>query len=61
FLIGFFILMPIIGTFPTLIVFFPALAFIWGERRWLLMALSFSGFAVFIYALFVAILNTPLP
>ncbi|MDE0305197.1 MAG: tripartite tricarboxylate transporter TctB family protein [Albidovulum sp.] len=32
FLIGFFILMPVIGTFPTLIVFCPALALIWGRK-----------------------------
>lgn len=60
-LIGFFVVMPIIGTFPTLIIFCPALAALWGERRWKLMALSFGGFIAFIYGLFVMVLNVPLP
>nr|WP_306266171.1 tripartite tricarboxylate transporter TctB family protein [Pararhizobium sp. IMCC3301] len=60
-LIGFLMLMPLIGTFPTLILFCPGLAFLWGERRWLLMGLSFGGFLAFVYLLFVVLLNVPLP
>ncbi|WP_417729575.1 tripartite tricarboxylate transporter TctB family protein [Roseovarius sp.] len=55
------ILMSLIGTFPTLVIFMPALAFLWGERRWILMALSFAGFIGFVYALFRLTMNVPLP
>ena len=61
FLIAFAYLMPIIGTFPAIVVFLPALAMLWGERRWLLMALSFAGFLGFAYVLFRLIMNVPLP
>ena len=60
-LIAFLIAMPVIGTFPTLILFCPALACLWGERRWLAMALSFAGVIAFIYALFRMVMNVPLP
>lgn len=60
-LISFAVLMPVIGTFPALVVFMPALSMLWGERRWLLMALSFGGFLGFIYVLFRLIMNVPLP
>lgn len=60
-LVAFLAFMPRIGTFPTLILFCPALALIWGERRWILMALSFAGFIGFIYLLFRVIMNVPLP
>ena len=60
-LIAFFLAMPVIGTFPTLILFCPALSYLWGERRWLIMTLSFSGFIAFIYVLFRLIMNVPLP
>lgn len=59
--LAFLILMPTIGTFPTLVLFCPALALIWGERRRVLMALSFTGFTGFIYVLFRMIMNVPLP
>jgi hypothetical protein len=55
------VLMPIIGTFPAFAVFLPALSFLWGERRWTLMALSFAGFTAFVYVLFRLIMNVPLP
>lgn len=54
-------LIPLIGTFPALVLFLPTLAVLWGERRWLLMALSFAGFLGFIYVLFRLIMNVPLP
>lgn len=54
-------LIPIVGTFPALVLFLPALSILWGERRWLLMALSFAGFLAFIYVLFRLIMNVPLP
>jgi len=60
-LIGFFLAMPIIGTFPTLFIFCPVLAFLWGEQRWALLVPSFAGFIAFIYVLFRIILNIPLP
>ena len=60
-LIGFVALMPVIGTFPALVLFLPALSLLWGERRWRLMALSFAGFAGFVYLLFRLIMNVPLP
>ena len=60
-LVCFFVLMPTIGTFPTLILFCPALAILWGERRWALMAMSFAGFIGFIYLLFRVAMNVPLP
>lgn len=60
-LIGFAMVMPIIGTFPAIVLFLPALAILWGERRWILMATSFAGFIVFAYALFRIIMNVPLP
>lgn len=60
-LIAFFVAIPIIGTFPTLIIFCPTLAFIWGERRWRLMVISFSTFVAFIYLLFRVVMNVPLP
>ena len=60
-LIGFAVIMPIIGTFPAIIIFLPALALLWGERRWLLMGLSFLGFLGFAYVLFRLIMNVPLP
>ena len=60
-LVCFYILMPMIGTFPTLILFCPALAVLWGERRWALMAVSFAGFIGFIYLLFRVVMNVPLP
>ena len=60
-LIAFAVLMPIIGTFPAIIIFLPALALLWGERRWLLMGLSFLGFLGFAYVLFRLIMNVPLP
>mgnify|MGYP001627773169 CR=1 FL=1 len=55
------ILMSVIGTFPALVLFLPALSMAWGERRWGLMALSFAGFTGFIYVLFRLIMNVPLP
>lgn len=55
------ILMSAIGTFPALVLFLPALALLWGERRWKLMALSFAGFTGFVYVLFRLIMNVPLP
>lgn len=60
-LVCFYVLMPMIGTFPTLILFCPALAILWGERRWALMAASFAGFIGFIYLLFRVVMNVPLP
>ena len=60
-LIAFLVAMPLIGTFPTLILFCPALALLWGERRWRLMAFSFAGVIAFIYGLFRLIMNVPLP
>lgn len=60
-LIAFFLAMPVIGTFPTLIIFCPLLAFLWGEKRWGLLVPSFAGFIAFIYVLFRMILNIPLP
>ena len=60
-LIAFVFFMPIIGTFPAIVIFLPLLAFIWGERRWLLMALSFAGFLAFVYVLFRLIMAVPLP
>ena len=60
-LVCFFVLMPTIGTFPTLILFCPVLAILWGERRWVLMAASFAGFIGFIYLLFRVAMNVPLP
>lgn len=60
-LIGLPVLMPLIGTFPTLILFLPALALLWGERRWHVMGLSFAGFLGFVYVLFRLIMNVPLP
>ena len=60
-LVAFALLLPVIGTFPALALFCPGLAFLWGERRWRLMALSFAGFIAFIYVLFVVLLNIPLP
>lgn len=60
-LIAFVALMPVIGTFPALILFMPALSALWGERRWRLMALSFAGFLGFVYLLFRLIMNVPLP
>ena len=61
FLIAFAVTMPIIGTFPAIVIFLPALALLWGERRWVLMALSFLGFLGFAYVLFRLIMNVPLP
>lgn len=60
-LIAFSIVMPIIGTFPTLIVFCPGLALLWGERRWGLMGASFAAFIAAVYGLFVLGLGVPLP
>lgn len=60
-LIAFVALMPVIGTFPALILFMPALSVVWGERRWLVMGLSFAGFLGFVYLLFRLIMNVPLP
>lgn len=60
-LIGFAFVIPILGTFPSIVLFLPALAIVWGERRWLLMLLSFAGFTVFVYVLFRLIMNVPLP
>lgn len=60
-LIVFLLLMPILGTFLTVALFCPALALLWGERRWLLMGLSFAGFLVFLYLLFRVVMNVPLP
>lgn len=60
-LIAFVVALPKIGTFPTLIIFCPALAWIWGERRPWLMAFSFAGFIAFAYVLFRLIMNVPLP
>lgn len=60
-LVCFYVLMPMIGTFPTLILFCPVLAVLWGERRWALMAVSFAGFIGFIYLLFRVVMNVPLP
>ena len=42
-------------------LFCPALAALWGERRWILMVVTFGAFIAFIYILFVLILNVPLP
>lgn len=53
--------MAMIGTFPALVLFLPALSLLWGERRWKLMALSFAGFTGFVYVLFRLIMNVPLP
>ncbi|MCY4196609.1 MAG: tripartite tricarboxylate transporter TctB family protein [Rhodobacteraceae bacterium] len=60
-LMAFAALMPIIGTFPAIVLFLPALALLWGERRGLLMSLSFLGFLGFAYVLFGLIMNVPLP
>ena len=60
-LIAFVFVMPIIGTFPAIVIFLPALAIVWGERRWLLMALSFAGFLAFVFVLFRLIMAVPLP
>lgn len=60
-LIGFAIVLPLLGTFPTLLLFCCGLSALWGERRWRMMALSFVGFAVFIYVLFIVLLGAPLP
>ena len=60
-LIAFAYFMPIIGTFPAIVIFLPSLALLWGERRWLLMGLSFLGFLGFAYVLFRLIMNVPLP
>ncbi len=60
-LVCFFVLMPMIGTFPTLILFCPTLAILWGERRWTLMAVSFAAFIGFVYLLFRVAMNVPLP
>ncbi len=60
-LIGFAVVMPIVGTFPAIVIFLPALALLWGERRWSLMALSFIGFVAFAYVLFRLVMNVPLP
>ncbi|MDB6178428.1 tripartite tricarboxylate transporter TctB family protein [Paracoccus sp. Z330] len=60
-LIAFAMLMPIVGTFPAMAVFLPGLAVLWGERRWILMGLSFAGFIGFAYGLFVLIMQVPLP
>lgn len=60
-LIAFFVVMPVIGTFPTLIIFCPGLAVLWGERRWVLISTSFAAFIAAIYALFVLGLGVPLP
>ena len=60
-LILFALAMPRIGTFPTLALFCPGLALLWGERRWSVMALSFAGFITFIYLLFRILMNVPLP
>lgn len=61
FLIAFAAAMPIIGTFPALLLFLPALALLWGERRWHLIIASFLGFIAFAYVLFRLIMNVPLP
>lgn len=55
------VMMPIIGTFPAFAVFLPALSFLWGERRWKMMVLSFAGFTAFVYVLFRLVMNVPLP
>ena len=60
-LIGFFLIMPVIGTFLSIAIFLPALAILWCERRWLLMALSFAGFMGFVFVLFRLVMNVPLP
>ena len=60
-LVVFLVAMPVMGTFPTLILFCPALACLWGERRWVMMALSFTGFIAFVYLLFRVTMNVPLP
>ena len=60
-LIAFVVVMPIIGTFPAILIFLPTLSFLWGERRWLMMALSFAGFMGFAYVLFRMIMSVPLP
>ncbi|MEO1020669.1 MAG: tripartite tricarboxylate transporter TctB family protein [Pseudomonadota bacterium] len=60
-LIGFAIVLPWLGTFPALALFCPILAILWGERRWVMMVLSFAGFIAFIYVLFILLLDVPLP
>jgi len=60
-LIGFAVIMPIVGTFLAMAIFLPALAMLWGERRWLMMALSFGGFIAFAYGLFRLLMHVPLP
>ena len=60
-LIGFAFLIQLIGTFPAIVVFLPALSILWGERRWILMGLSFLGFLGIAYVLFRLIMNVPLP
>lgn len=60
-LTGFAWLIPVIGTFPAIVLFLPALAIVWGERRWILMVLSFLGFIGFVYVVFRLIMNVPLP
>ena len=60
-LVAFAVLMPVIGTFPAVVLFLPALALLWGERRWLLMALGFAGFTGFAWVLFRLVMQVPLP
>jgi len=50
-----------VGTFPTLIVFCPTLALLWGERRGWMMLFGFSLFIAFAYVLFRIVMKVPLP
>lgn len=60
-LIGFAILMPLVGTFVAMAIFLPGLALLWHERRWLFMGLSFAGYIAFAFGLFRLVMNVPLP
>jgi fumarate reductase subunit C len=50
-----------IGTIPSLFAFCLLLSYLWGERRYLAMLITFSIFAASVYVLFGLVLGVNLP
>ncbi|MFQ6017357.1 MAG: tripartite tricarboxylate transporter TctB family protein [Kiloniellaceae bacterium] len=57
FLIGLLIIMPYLGTFPTMILSCAVFPLLWGERRYWLIAAYAAAFPVLVSILFVTVLK----